>query len=86
MANQCRSTLDKKDHDDIGRTSLGRGRRLKGKGKGVWGKRVLCACPLRFAFRVSRFALSLPFQTPVTQAKGEPTPLFVDRKWKLNKT
>ena len=48
-----------------------RGRRLKGKGKGVLGKGVLGARetrPSAFAFCVSRFSLSLPFQTPATQA------------------
>ena len=37
-----------------------RGRRLKGKGKGVLG-----------ASPCVSLALSLPFQTPATQAKGE---------------
>ena len=44
-----------------------RGRRLKGKGKGVLGKGVLGARetrPSAFAFCVSRSSLSLPFQTP----------------------
>ena len=43
-----------------------RGRRLKEKGTGVLGKRVLRARETRFAFRVSRFAFRVsPFPFPL---------------------
>ena len=51
------------------RSSL-RGRRLKGKGKGVSRKRVLGARETRRGRMVSRpSSLPLPFRTPVTRAK-----------------
>ena len=54
------------------KTSL-RGRRLKGKGKGVLGAREMRGALEALLARPSRFPLaqnplSLPFQTPATQA------------------
>ena len=60
-----------------------RGRRLKGKGKGVLGKGVLGARETRGAREGDSRAqnsLSLPFQTPATQAKSATQPFLVSSR------